>query len=80
MCIGKENYNINSLFESAQPQPLCPHLAHCDVWIHFKGQSKVFWQKRYCYSDKQHECARIQLQGTGASVPVNMLPNGHYLE
>lgn len=78
MCGEIEKFRVQVAV--AEEQSFCPNLSQCVIWRSFKGKSKLFWQKRYCHGYKQHECVRMRLQSIGQKVPVNLLPNGNYLE
>lgn len=78
MCGEIRSYRVK--IAATHEQSSCPDLVKCVLWKNFKSGSKMFWQKRYCQGKKQHECVRMQMQSLGQEVPVNLLPNGSYLE
>lgn len=58
----------------------CPNLETCPVWQRFKTDLKLLWVKVYCLGDKQCECERKKLKAQGKDVPMELLPNGKYMQ
>ena len=57
----------------------CKHKSSCEMYqlLKLSGTRKT-WQTRYCDADFS-ECARFQEAAKGRPVPINLMPNGKYL-
>lgn len=58
----------------------CSHTGSCELFAQFAlNPALKVWQVHYCEGNYQ-QCARYQQSLSGASVPLNLLPNGARVE
>lgn len=54
----------------------CSHTTNCELYVQFAADPSIeVWRNHFCNSNYK-KCARYNLSLTGASVPLNLLPNG----
>jgi hypothetical protein len=54
----------------------CSHTGNCELYVQFAADPSIeVWKNHFCNSNYK-KCARYNLSLSGASVPLNLLPNG----
>jgi hypothetical protein len=62
-------------------QQECEHLKNCPIFEKCKtGLIENIFGELYCKGPKMDQCARKKLKKEGKNVPINLLPNGEYID
>jgi hypothetical protein len=59
----------------------CAYLEGCPVFARIESHElRTMWILEYCKGGESAECARFKLKSQGATVPLDLLPDGSTLE